>query len=235
MSDQDPPTENPFQTPPMVGGQPGFSTPGRGAVMPGSNYVRQVTIVAVLLIIHGALLLLAGGGATGFGLMFAMKPEIFANDGFAEPASEDEIGATVEEVIGEAVDDGGGSLDFGDEGDDVGSVEINLGGDGEPSETELAIASFVGWFYGGIGVALLAIGILQIYAGIRNLSFKGRTVGIVALSFGILTVFTCWCAPTAIGLAIYGLIVYLSPAVTHAFQLRKDGVSKDNILARFPA
>ena len=255
MSDQGPPADNPFKSPPAASGQPGFNRPGGVTVMQGANYVRQINVVAVLLIIHGALLILGGAAGIGFGLLFANSPQLFSGqmpvevnfDEFEDEAGEAEIDA--ESIVEEALEDD--SLDFaqdgdeggGSDGDDVDDVDGEMddgeeGSDEEdagPSEAELAVAKYVAWMYGGIGVVVFLIGVLQVYAGIRNLSFKGRTVGIVALSLGILTAFTCWCAPTSLGLAIYGFIVYLSPAVTHAFQLRKEGVSKDNILARFPA
>lgn len=95
----------------------------------------------------------------------------------------------------------------------------------EPMQTAM------GWGYGGFGAILLLIGLLTVYAGVRNLSFRGRTFGIVMLSVGILSSFTCYCAPTALGLAIWGLIVYLNPSVARAFELAKKGTSAGDILA----
>lgn len=69
-----------------------------------------------------------------------------------------------------------------------------------------------------VGLVLLAVAGIRIYAGIRNLSFKGRTLGIIAISCGLATSLTMYCAPTSIGLMIYGLIVYLDGNVAQAFK-----------------
>ena len=87
--------------------------------------------------------------------------------------------------------------------------------------------------YGGMGlVALIAAG-LHIYAGVRNYQFRSRTLGLVALAGGMATVFTCYCAPTAIGLGVYGLVTYLNPEVVHAFTMGAAGSKRSEILAAF--
>jgi len=49
--------------------------------------------------------------------------------------------------------------------------------------------------YGGIGVVLLGTGVLGIWAGIRLMKFRGRTLGIIALSTGLLAIFGCYVFP----------------------------------------
>ena len=71
--------------------------------------------------------------------------------------------------------------------------------------------------YGGLGILVLVSGILLLMAAIKNLKYRGRTLGIVALGCAAISLFTCYCAPTAIGLMIYGLIVYLNQDVARAF------------------
>jgi hypothetical protein len=85
------------------------------------------------------------------------------------------------------------------------------------------------------GVVALAAAVLKIVAGIRNLKYRGRTLGIVALVSGVLTMFTCYCAPTALALMVYGLIVYLNGDVARAFEQGKQGWSSDQIKASFLA
>jgi drug/metabolite transporter (DMT)-like permease len=75
-----------------------------------------------------------------------------------------------------------------------------------------------------LGVVLLAVAGIRIFAGIRNLSFKGRTLGIIAVFCGLITSLTIYCAPTSIGLVIYGLIVYLDSNVAQTFRDREAGV-----------
>ncbi len=87
--------------------------------------------------------------------------------------------------------------------------------------------------YGGMAAAALVPAILHLTAGLRNYQFRGRTLGVVALAGGMLAVFTCYCLPTAIGLGIYGLIVYLNDGVSEAFRMGDSGRSADEILAAF--
>jgi hypothetical protein len=93
------------------------------------------------------------------------------------------------------------------------------------------------WFiivlYGGIGVVHLAVGILHAFAGYRNYAFKSRTLGIVALSSGMGTLFGCYCLPTAVALSVYGLIVYLNGPVARAFAMGEEGYPGDAILVTF--
>ena len=95
------------------------------------------------------------------------------------------------------------------------------------------LANILGGTYGGLGLLLLAIGIVHGYAAYRNFQFKGRTLGIVSLSMGILTAITIYCACTSIPLFIYGLIVYLNSSVASAFRMGDQGYSADTILSTF--
>ncbi|MBC7964884.1 MAG: hypothetical protein H7Z17_03070 [Fuerstia sp.] len=91
--------------------------------------------------------------------------------------------------------------------------------------------------YGGMGLVSFVTGVLGIWAGIRMLSFRGRTFGIVAVSLGLLSLFGCYCLPTAIGLFAYGLIVLLNPSVKRAFEIAEQGYKPNEIqnhYARLP-
>jgi hypothetical protein len=88
---------------------------------------------------------------------------------------------------------------------------------------------------GVIGATGLVCGSLRIAAGVFNWSYRRRTLGMIALGIGLAAVFTGYCAPTAIGLAIYGLIVYVNESVAAAFELGKQGRTKGEIQAAFPA
>ena len=87
--------------------------------------------------------------------------------------------------------------------------------------------------YGGLGVLTLIAAGLHIFAGIRNYQFRSRVLGIVALAGGLVTMFSCYCAPTAIGLGVYGLIVFLNPEATQAFALGESGKKRGDILAAY--
>lgn len=81
-----------------------------------------------------------------------------------------------------------------------------------------------GMMVGGTVFALLiaAVGIATVVAGVRLLRFRGRVFGITMLCAGMMTLFTCYCFPTSVALAIYGLIVLLSSPVRLAFDLRSQ-------------
>ena len=87
--------------------------------------------------------------------------------------------------------------------------------------------------YGSMGLISLVIGVLGIWAGIRMLKFRGRTLGIVALSSGLLSIAGCYCLPTAIGLFIYGLIVLLNEPVKSAFAMGEQGRTASEIQNQF--
>lgn len=91
--------------------------------------------------------------------------------------------------------------------------------------------SAISWGYGIVGGCLLLLGLVSVFAGIRNFSFRSRTLGIVTMSLGVITSVGVWCAPTAIGLAIWGLIVYLNPSVSRAFEMANHGTKPRDILA----
>jgi hypothetical protein len=60
-------------------------------------------------------------------------------------------------------------------------------------------------------------GLLQLRAGYRLRSFRSRTLGLVALSAGVATVFGCYCAPTSIALLIWGVVVLANRDVIARF------------------
>jgi hypothetical protein len=82
-------------------------------------------------------------------------------------------------------------------------------------------------------VVALSIGILRIIAGITNLKYRGRRLGLAALTVGTLSLFTGYCAPTTIALLVYGLIVYMNEDVRRAFAMGEQGFSSGQIRAKF--
>jgi hypothetical protein len=71
--------------------------------------------------------------------------------------------------------------------------------------------------FGCFGAFHFVPGILQLVAGIQMLRFRSRPIAIVALASGLVTFIGCYCLPTAIGLAIWGLIVLADPDVKSRF------------------
>jgi hypothetical protein len=80
----------------------------------------------------------------------------------------------------------------------------------------------------GVYLAMAAAGLipgaLHIVAGIRGLYFRGRTFGLFSLLFGLLSIGTCYCSVTSVGLAVYGLIVYFNHNVARAFDMADRGL-----------
>lgn len=143
------------------------------------SILGQIRVVAILMIVHGTLLLFLGGGLVLLGVMF---PAIMTMQSEAmEPKP------------------------------------------GEPSTEQLSWILLV--VYGGLGMLVLTGAFLQISAGIFNLNLKKRMLGIVAVSVGTLSIFTCYCAPTSLALLIYCLIIYLHDTSKQAFALREQGYS----------
>jgi hypothetical protein len=102
-----------------------------------------------------------------------------------------------------------------------------------PQMSDEAMLWFVGGMYGGMGLAALIPGILNCWAGWGVFRFKQRTLGMVSLFAGLVTVMSCYCAPTSIGLMIYGLIVLLDSSVREGFALAEQGYTADQIDAMF--
>lgn len=178
------PSENPYAPNAVPGSQTPF-----GAEAPASEELQRsiltnIRIVAIMLIVHGSMLLLA---ALFFIAMSAFLPNLIAKT--PPPANASPNGPTPEQM-----------------------------------------ATILTGTYLFMGTAALLPGILQLVAGIRNLYPKGRTLGLVALFSGVVSIATCYCAPTSIGLLIYGLIIYFNPTAIRAFELGKQGITLTDML-----
>lgn len=113
------------------------------------------------------------------------------------------------------------------------AVFVGSAAAGQPPSVQGPPPEMVGWVMGGIylvfGAGLMAGAILKLFAGYRNYRFRGRTLGMVAMFSGLVTVFGCFCFPTALALLIYGLIVYLDQQTVYAFQLGDQGQTPEQI------
>jgi len=90
----------------------------------------------------------------------------------------------------------------------------------------------MGGVYAGWGVLVLACGALNGVAGVRVMLFRNRVLGLVALFTNIFVLFTCYCAITAIGMMVYGLIVLFQPDVARAFELVSQGATPDEAVRK---
>ena len=104
---------------------------------------------------------------------------------------------------------------------------------GAGEQTPVPMAWIMAGTYGVMGGGGLVAGLMHVVGGIFGLRFRRRVLGIVALSVGMASLFTCYCGLTAVGLGIYGLVTYLNPAVIAAFALGDAGVPAAEIRARY--
>ncbi len=95
------------------------------------------------------------------------------------------------------------------------------------------VFEIAGWIFIGIGIFVLLVSILHFVAGFRSLRYRGRTFMIVTWFLGLLASFTIYCAPTCIGLAIWGMIVFFNPATAQAFKMVDEGVDAKEIQHHF--
>ncbi len=163
---------NPFQSPELPGPpdplQPGYDPRQVGRA-------RQVPIVAVLMIVHGAILCLAG--------ICLMVLAFFVGRQFADAVDQQQ--------------------------------RLN------PNAQQFNPDTFrwvMEGMYGAFGGVVLISGLLSLFAGIRNYSFRGRILGIVSLVGGMASILTCYCAPISLALLVYGLIIYSSQDAELAFR-----------------
>lgn len=90
----------------------------------------------------------------------------------------------------------------------------------------------IGAIYLGLGSLILAIALMNLVAGIRIISFRGRTFALVALFCNVIPVLTCYCSLTSIGMMIYGLIVLFQSDVARAFELVSQGATPEDVIGR---
>jgi hypothetical protein len=97
----------------------------------------------------------------------------------------------------------------------------------------------IGWYFaiGGtlVAVVLIGLGVLLIYTGFSVARYQRRTLAMIALGSGLITLFTCYCFPTSLALAVYGMIFLLNQPVSLAFDLRSQGHSAPEIQRAFLA
>ncbi len=113
-------------------------------------------------------------------------------------------------------------------------LEKNAQAQGQPGPQ--LPADFEMWMMIGGGVfsaVITLLGVLTILAGVRVIQHRSRIFDIIVLCCGVFTVATCYCLPTSIALAVYGLIVLLSAPVELAFRLRSQGFDTATVQRAF--
>jgi hypothetical protein len=84
--------------------------------------------------------------------------------------------------------------------------------------------------YTALGLVTIVCGGINVFAGIRVMSFRNRKLGIVALFLNIPTMLTCCCSLTSIAMMVYGLIVLFNSDVAQGFEMVAEGATPDDVL-----
>ncbi len=100
----------------------------------------------------------------------------------------------------------------------------------DPNPPPEEFLSLISTFYMVMGLVAIIVAVVRIPAAVLNLSYKARGLGIASAIVGVAAVFSGYCGLTAIGLTVYGLVVLLNPDVKRAFELAKQGYSREQIL-----
>lgn len=111
------------------------------------------------------------------------------------------------------------------------AADAELQAEGGPDPESAASIMMV--IYLVMGLAGVIPGLAHLVAGFRNVLYKGRKLGLIALGAGLVTLPMMICFPTALILAIYGMIVYFNPGAFAAFQMGEQGYSGEAIYATF--
>ena len=201
-----------------------FSETPQVQLPPGTQrgLVHHVTALSILIIVQGALVILYGIGMIG--LAFVMPALIQAQGGI--PVAPIPVAPVPVAVPVEATPEAP-TLDEPPFEEPVPVAPVPVAP--MPAGFEWMMLAV----YGSMGLAFFVTGVLGIWAGIRMIKFRGRKLGFVALSVGLLSFFGCYCLPTAIGLFIYGLIVLLNPSVKRAFEMGEEGYTANEIQNHF--
>jgi hypothetical protein len=105
------------------------------------------------------------------------------------------------------------------------------GNNAQPMPPEMGAFLSIG--LGLLSFVIVLVGALTIFSGIRLIRYQSRSLGIAMLCAGMVTIVTCYCFPTSLALAVYGMIVLLSPPVRLAFDLRDQGHDVTSIQRAF--
>lgn len=166
-------SDNPFQAPVH---QPPQHYPQGTPEGLGNAYVKQIPVIASLMIAQGGLMLLMSAALLVNAFLFTRMDQLMPADEPKPPQLEQML------------------------------------------EIQQSIFPIV---FGAISAGVGVLSILHFVAAYFGFHRKYRIFGIAVMILGLSTILTVYCAPTSIGLAIYGMIIYFNPAVIGAFEAGK--------------
>lgn len=112
---------------------------------------------------------------------------------------------------------------------------LNMQGAPPPPPEAQQVLQVVSIVYIALGAVVALAGVINIAGGVAALRYRSRAFVLTALFFNIIPIFTCYCAPTSLGLMIWGLIVMFQGDVAQAFSLGASGYSAEEIRQRMAA
>lgn len=105
--------------------------------------------------------------------------------------------------------------------------------EGQPDSPPPGFVLGMGIGLGVVGALLLVVAVCRIVSGVRCWWFRSRSLAMVSMILGAVSIFTCYCAPTSLAVLVYGLIVMLAPPVKQAFEMAASGMPPEQILHEF--
>ncbi|MBS0210842.1 MAG: hypothetical protein JSS27_18015 [Planctomycetes bacterium] len=196
--------DNPYQSP-FSSGLAQSQSPA-GAIV---GRAKQIRIVAVLMIVNAGLLLVM---AAILGVMAVFLPPVMADiEKHKQEAREQmqEMKHKELEKIREQARRAGARVEDEEEVPRIKELPDN--------SAAVPFSQVLPWMYGGVSALAALVAGVNALAGWQNYHYRGRAFGLIALFSNLVTIFTCYCAPTSIALMVYGLVVYLSEDSERAF------------------
>jgi hypothetical protein len=102
-----------------------------------------------------------------------------------------------------------------------------------PPEQMQMVQTFIVATYGVIGGVAMLAGFIRFMSGFRGLTFRSHGMGLASHFLGLINLGTCYCMPTAMGVCVWGCIVYFNSEVKQAFRLRDQGHEPADIEMQF--
>jgi len=196
--------DNPYQSPFSLGlaqpQSPAGAIVGRG---------KQIRIVAVLMMVNAGVLLVM---AVMLGVMAIFVPPAMAGFEKQQQEAREHLRKQRDKELKKMRDEARRAGAKGGDEDEAPQIK-ELPDD----SATVPLSQVLPWVYGGVSALAALVAVVNALAGWRNYHYRGRTFGLIALFSNLVTIFTCYCAPTSIALMVYGLVIYLGEDSERAF------------------
>ena len=93
---------------------------------------------------------------------------------------------------------------------------------GQATAPNFSMNSLISYF-GILGAFLFLLGLARIIVGMYGIHYRKRELGLIVNFAGLLSIASCYCLPSALGVCVYCCIIYLNRDVVDAFHMRSHG------------